>query len=134
MAASNTLQHVQDAYAAFGRGDIPALMELLADDIEWIIPGPTDLPWKGVRYGKPAVQEWFGLLFQNIEFRAFAPQQFITDGDTVVCLVHNETTMRRTGRSLSYTEAQIWRFRDNKLVRFQIFEDTAAIAAAYRGE
>lgn len=34
------LEIVQGVYAAFGKGDIPALLGALADDIEWTFPGP----------------------------------------------------------------------------------------------
>jgi ketosteroid isomerase-like protein len=31
---------VQQGYEAFGRGDIPALLESLTDDVEWILQAP----------------------------------------------------------------------------------------------
>jgi uncharacterized protein len=31
---------VQQGYEAFGRGDIPAVLDLLTDDVEWIQQGP----------------------------------------------------------------------------------------------
>ena len=31
----SNLQTVQDIYAAFGRGDIPAILDELADDVRW---------------------------------------------------------------------------------------------------
>ena len=36
---SDPLTLVQNAYAAFGRGDIPALLQLLSDDVEWRFVG-----------------------------------------------------------------------------------------------
>ena len=38
---------VQRGYDAFGRGDIEALLVLLDDNVEWITPGPSDLPTAG---------------------------------------------------------------------------------------
>jgi ketosteroid isomerase-like protein len=134
MSAQEHVQLVQAGYMAFGSGDIPAILELLTDDVEWVIPGPTDLPWKGTRRGKAAVSEWFPLLGQNIEFRIFEPHSIIAQDNQVVCLLHIESVMRRTQQPLTYEEAQIWTFRNGKVARFQIFEDTAAVAAAYRGQ
>lgn len=133
MSTQEHVQLVQAGYVAFGSGDIPAILEMLTDDVEWVIPGPTDLPWKGMRRGKAAVADWFPLLGQNIEFHVFEPHSLIAQGNQVVCLLHIESVMRCTQQPLAYEEAQIWTFRNGKVARFQIFEDTAAVAAAYRG-
>jgi hypothetical protein len=36
---------VQQGYEAFGRGDIPAVLDLLTDDVEWIQQGPPVIPF-----------------------------------------------------------------------------------------
>ena len=38
---------VQSAYAAFGRGDVSAILNLIADDVEWKFCGSKDLPYTG---------------------------------------------------------------------------------------
>ena len=48
---------VQQAYAAFGQGDIPAFLSLLADDVEWTLQGPSVIPYAGTRHGHEGV-EW----------------------------------------------------------------------------
>jgi uncharacterized protein len=35
MAEQENVQLVQEIYAAFGRGDIPAALDALAHDVEW---------------------------------------------------------------------------------------------------
>ena len=56
MSAEENTRLVQSAYEAFGRGDIAALAELMADDIEWVDPGDTDDdPNAGTFNGKEAV-------------------------------------------------------------------------------
>ena len=129
----NTTRLVQDAYAAFGRGDLATVLGIMADDIEWVILGPADLPWKGTRRGKPAVAEWFGLLYQHVDQQVFEPRVFIAQDDTVVALIHTESTMRRSGDRIVNPEAHVWTFAGGILIRFQIFDGTAAIADAYRG-
>ncbi|CAN5440472.1 hypothetical protein BH09PSE5_BH09PSE5_45070 [soil metagenome] len=39
MGTLNNVKVVKDFFAAFGRSDRQALRALVADDIEWIIPG-----------------------------------------------------------------------------------------------
>jgi ketosteroid isomerase-like protein len=126
-----TIQATQDAYAAFGRGDIGAVMQALADDIDWTYPGTADVPYVGTRHGKQAVLEWFAILAQTVSFQRFEPYAFIAQGDAVVTLLHVEGTVRATGRSYSTEDAHVVTFKDGKIVRFRVYTDTAATAAAF---
>jgi hypothetical protein len=36
---------VRETYEAVGRGDIPALLNLLTEDVEWTLQGPTVIPY-----------------------------------------------------------------------------------------
>ena len=135
MSAEENTRLAQSAYEAFGRGDVPALAELMADDIEWVDPGdPDENPLAGTYRGKEEVLGWFGKLSEQVDFSAFEPRDFIAQGDKVVSLVHAEATVRSTGRSMVQDEAHVWTFRDGKVARFQIYLDTAAAAAANRGD
>jgi ketosteroid isomerase-like protein len=128
------IETAQAGYAAFGRGDLPAILELLADDIEWVDPGPTDvIPTAGTHRGKEAVMAWFGILAENLDFQVFEPREFIAQGDKVVYLVYAEATVRSNGRQVAAEEAHVWTFNDGKVARLQLFQDTEAIASAYRG-
>ena len=133
MSAEENTRLVQSAYEAFGRGDMAALAEVMADDIEWVDPGdPDDDPNAGTFKGKEAVLDWFGGLASTIDFTTFEPREFIAQDDKVVSLVYAEATVPKTGRTLVNHEAHVWTFRDGKVARFQIYEDTAAVAAAHK--
>ena len=135
MSAEENTRLAQSGYEAFGRGDMAALAELMADDIEWVVPGdPADNPDAGTFKGKEAVMGWFGGLGSNLDFTTFEPREFIAQNDKVVSLVYAEATARKTGRTLINHEAHVWTFRDGKVARFQIYEDTGAVAAAHRAE
>lgn len=133
MSEQENLQHARGVYAAFGRGDIPAFMESLADDVEWLLPGPADVPLFGTYRGKAGVQEWLGTMGEQVQFRVFEAREFIAQGDTVVALVHGESTIRRTNRDVASDGAHVVTLRDGKVVRFVGYDNTAAIADAYRG-
>jgi ketosteroid isomerase-like protein len=133
MSERENTQRVKEVYAAFVRGDIPTVLEALADDIEWVSPGPSDLPWAGTFRGKQAVLAWFGIVSESNEVQVFEPREFIAQGDKVVALVYEEFIARRTGRKASENIAHVWTFRDGAVTQFQIFDDTAAEADAYRG-
>jgi uncharacterized protein len=135
MSADENTRIAQSAYEAFGRGDMAALAEVMADDIEWVSPGDPDTdPNAGTFKGKEAVLGWFGGLASTLDFTTFEPREFIAQNDMVVSLVYAEATARKTGRAFVNHEAHAWTFRDGKLARFQIFLDTAASAAAHRVE
>ena len=50
MSIEKNIQTVKDFFAAIGRGDREALLALVAEDIEWIIPG-KDWPLAGTHRG-----------------------------------------------------------------------------------
>ena len=135
MSAEENTRLAQSAYEAFGRGDIAALAAMMADDIEWVLPGdPNDNPMAGTYRGKDEVLAWFGRLAEDLDFTAFEPRDFIAQGDKVVSIVHAEATVRNTGRSVVNDEAHLWTFKEGKVARFRIYFDTAAAAAAHRVE
>jgi len=134
MSEQENTQTAKDAYAAFGRGDIPAVLEVMTDDIEWVFPGSPDVvPLAGTHTGKQAVGAWFGTLDANVEFQAFEPREFIAQGDKLVVLLHIENTVRSTGGKLAVDEAHLWTFRDGKVAGFRVYTDTEAGAAAFSG-
>ncbi|MFL5948773.1 MAG: nuclear transport factor 2 family protein [Gaiellaceae bacterium] len=134
MSAEENTRLTQSAYEAFGRGDMAALAEVMADDIEWVNPGDPDDPNAGTFKGKEAVLGWFGGLASTLDYTTFEPREFIAQNDKVVSLVYSEATVRDTGRAFVDHEAHVWTFRDGQLTRFQNYHDTAAAVAAHRVE
>jgi ketosteroid isomerase-like protein len=131
MSEADNTQTAKDAYAAFGRGDIAAVLGVMTDDIEWVFPGPAVLPNAGTFTGPEAVGAWFGTLGATIEFQVFEPREFIAQGDKLVALVHIENTVRSTGGKVVVDEAHLWTFRGGKVSGFRVFTDTAAAASAF---
>jgi ketosteroid isomerase-like protein len=127
------VQVVQAAYAAFGRADIAALLELLTDDVEWFEPGPLHvLPWAGRRRGREQVGEFFRAIDQALEFEAFEPREFIAQGDTVVVLGMDRSRLKSTGRRVETEWAMAFTIRDGKIARLRECSDTAPMLAAIR--
>ncbi len=135
MSAEENTRLAQTGYEAFGRGDMATIAGLMADDIEWVIPGdPAANPTAGTFVGKEAALGWFGSLAAALEFEKFEPREFIAQDDKVVSLVYAEALARETGRRFVNHEAHVWTFRDGKVARFQNYLDTAAGAAAFQAE
>lgn len=120
---------VQNGYAAFGRGDIPGFLSLLDANVEWKTPGQSDYPLAGTRRGPGQVAEFFGTLAGLVDFEHFQPTTFLADGDRVVVIGHEKFKVKATGTSLSGDWCHVFTVRNGKIVAFQEFLDTAAIAA-----
>ena len=122
---------VQRGYEALGRGDIPAILDLLTDDVEWIQQGPAFIPFTGTRHGHEGVAEYFSLLDENLEFEQFEPREFVAQGDTVVVLGYERSVAKATGRPLEQEWAHVYTLREGKISTGRFFEDTAAAVVAF---
>jgi ketosteroid isomerase-like protein len=131
----SNVETVQGIYAAFGSGDIPAILSKLADDVDWEYgQGKNDVPWLQARRGRAAVGGFFESL-AGADFTKFAPKEFIDGGDTVVALIDVELTVKATGKRITEEdEIHLWRFGpDGKVVRFRHGVDTHAHQMAVKG-
>ena len=131
MSEQQNVKVVQDAYAAFGRGDISALLDSLSENVEWHLPGEGLIPQAGVYHGRDGVARFFQTLDQTTEFSAFKPSEFVAQGDRVIALGWYRGKAKATGRSFEAHWAMSFLVRDGKILKFQEYTDTAAIAPAY---
>ena len=81
MSIEKNIQTVKDFFAAIGSGDKEALLALVAEDIEWIIPG-EDWPLAGTRHGHAGLADLLETAFRSIE-TSMEPREFIAQGDRV---------------------------------------------------
>lgn len=124
---------VKGLYAAFGKGDIAAIVATMAPDVDWVVVGrASDVPTFGPRKGPAAVQEFFGLVGSNYTFSEFAPKEFYPVGDKVFVLGHYTMTIKKTGKPAESDWVHIFTFADGKVSRFREFLDTARAAEAFR--
>ena len=124
MSPIETVRHI---YAAFGRGDVPAILACLAEDVEWEYGQPPNpAPWLQPRRGRAAVPGFFDVLMSNVEFNRFEPTRQLADGLLVVGLVDFEATVRKTGRKVAEVdEIHLFHFNEAGLVqRFAHRADT----------
>src|SRR2546425_4445127 len=85
MSEARNTQIVKDAYAAFLRGDIAAILAMVDDAVQWqgVIGTEGVLPQAGLRQGRDAVAEFFSQVDATVGFDEFAPGEFIAQGDQV---------------------------------------------------
>ena len=120
---------VKDLYAAFGRGDVPAVLGGMSPDIEWREAEgnpyqPSGAAWIG---GEAIVENLFMKLATEWEGFALHPERFHDAGDTVVVEGRYTGAYTATGLSHDQQYCHVLTFENGKLARFQQFTDTAQL-------
>lgn len=121
---------VQSMYAAFGSGNIPALLELVTDDVEWIHRGSIGLPYMGTFRGKAALMQWFGHVAEYDGIQVFEPREFLAGPDHVTVLGWERTQALPGGGVFETDWVHVMQLRGGKVCRFVAAYDTAAVAKA----
>jgi len=120
------LDVVQQGYAAFGRKDIPALLKLVADQVDWKEICPDSLPYSGLRRTPAEVGNFFSAIPQVEDLTVFEPQEFIAAGDSVTVLGYLEAFALDTNQKFQSEWVHVLTVRDGKIIRWRGFYDTAA--------
>ncbi len=124
-------ESVQTLYDLFGKGNVPAILELVTDDIKWTCPVPASiLPYAQVYHGKKGVAEFFRLIYANKDFPGFEVRELIEEGEKVVALGHWDAKSKKTGNSYSGDWAMVFYFRDGKLYEHREYYDSYGEAMA----
>jgi ketosteroid isomerase-like protein len=115
---------VRGGYEAFGRQDIPGVLERFDANIEWT--SPDTLPNGGTHNGPDGVGRFFATLPDTWAELHVSPDEYLDAGDSVVAL----GTHRMRGHNGVSGEADfvhVWDVKDGKVVRFREIVDTAKL-------
>lgn len=82
--ADENVALVRSLYEAFDRGDIPAVIAGLAENVSW--NSPTVLPHGGIAHGHEEVEGFFVRLADRWEDFHVEVRDFVTSGDKV-CVI-----------------------------------------------
>jgi len=127
MAEHPSATLIRQGLGALNRGDIHAMADMLADDVEWHEIGRAE-PIRG----KAALAALYGgAPLPDSEITAEL-HDVVANDDHAIALV--QATARRGGRTLTYRTAEIFHVRDGKVTaRWAFSDDTAAINAFFAG-
>ena len=127
MAEHPSATLIREGLHALNRGDIQAMADMLADDVEWHEIG-RDEPIRG----KAALTALYGgAPVPDSEITAEL-HDVVANDDHAIALVR--ATARRGGQTLTYRTAEIFHVRDGKVTaRWAFSDDTAAIIAFFAG-
>ncbi|RDH79895.1 DUF4440 domain-containing protein [Mycolicibacterium moriokaense] len=121
MSEQENKKLIEQGYAAFSAGDIETVMNLFADDVEWVQPGDSMV--SGTFHGKAEVMEYMGRLAERS--LTVKLKRLIAEGDTVVAIT-DVTVDGETGE-----DADVFTLRDGKTIRAEMHGDTSLMERIY---
>ena len=137
VARENNAETVADIYAAFARGDMPAILARLARDVAWEswpdnFAQRGGVPYLAPRRGHDEVTGFFTEL-ATMTVLDFAVLDLIGTGRQVAAEIRASFALPNGGR-FADEELHLWTFGDTGLViRFRHYVDTAKHLAANAG-
>ena len=118
MSDGNT-ELLKGAYDAFGRGDIPVVLGILDENIEWNVPAAVP-HGRRVR-GREEVAGFFGNLASIWSDFGLDVDAWVASDDRVVVVGRAEGKLGDT--KAGYGFAHVWTMRDGVAVRLDEFVD-----------
>ena len=115
---------VREGFAAFERGDMERMDQLLTDDVVWHVGGNSK--WAGAYAGKAKVLEYFGRQGQATETAAEIHD--IVGNDEHVVVLGSAKATAQDGSSAEWKYTQIFHIRDGRATEvWGMAENDAAV-------
>lgn len=128
MSIERNVQTVKDFFAAIGCGDREGLLALVAEDMEWSIPG-EDWPLAGTWRGHAGLADLLETASRSIE-TSTEPREFVAQGDRVVVVGFASGKIKATNKTFEDDWIFAITVRDDRLTSIREYIDTQALARA----
>jgi ketosteroid isomerase-like protein len=130
MGAAENKKLIQDMFAELSKGNAPAYLNALADDVRFTIIGTTK--YSGTCNGK---QELIAKVLQPLTSQleggiTITPENFIADGDFVAMQARGKSTTK-SGKSYNNTYCQVFRIANGKVQEVTEYLDTELLTSAF---
>jgi ketosteroid isomerase-like protein len=130
MSIEKNIQTVKDFFAAIGRGDREALLMVVAEDVEWIIPG-EDWPLAGTHRGHAGLADLLETASKTME-TSTEPREFVAQGDRVLVAGFATGKVKATNKPFKDDWIFDMTVRNGKVTKIREYIDTQALARASR--
>src|SRR5580692_4707757 len=132
MSNEENVKVVKKFLAAIGSGDNHALLALVDEGIEWIIPG-EDWPLAGTHRGHAGVAAVLRKAEEEIEMTFPKPPEFVAQGGRVFVVGVATGKIRATTKTFKDDWVFDINVRNGKLTKIWEYIDTQALAKASAG-
>ena len=131
--STNNIEFIQNnVYANFETGNIPALMEVLDENISWVHHGSRELiPFAGEWQGVEGAGQMLQTFAETVEPVFMNVKDIVASGDKVVVQINESYKVKATGKAYVTEVVHIWTVQEGKVTRFDELYDSAAIAEAF---
>jgi ketosteroid isomerase-like protein len=127
-------QKVMQLFDYFGKGNVPAIIEMCSDDCDWKHGGDGNvIPFAKPYKGKKGVGQFFQSIGQSISVSNILPSNFKVSGNEVSHDFHVEATVKDTGKSYVADVLYMWTFdNQGKICKHRSPGNYSAVEAAFR--
>ena len=129
MSTETNIQIVRDFFAAIGGRDKQRVLALVAEDIEWIVPG-EGWPLAGTYRGHAGLAGVLKKASEEIEMTYPKPPEFVAQGDRVLAVGVATGKIKATNRQFKDDWVLDITVRNGKLTKIREYIDTQALAQA----
>ncbi len=128
MSTQENVQIVKDFFAAIGRGDKQGLLALVAEDIEWIVPG-KDWPLAGTHRGHAGLENILQKASETVE-TSTEPREFVAQGDRVLVIGFAKGKLLATNKTFEDDWVFAITVQNGQVKSIREYIDTQAVAEA----
>ncbi|MGW7281054.1 nuclear transport factor 2 family protein [Streptomyces sp. NPDC054844] len=130
--AEATRAVVQDFLAARMAGDTGRLVDIFADEVDWLLADNPAVPWIRPRSTAAECAAQFTELMEYTvpEDARASLDTFLVDGTDAVLMGHLSGTVRATGKSFEGPFALHLTVEDGRITRHHLYENSLSIAEA----
>ena len=129
MSTQKNVQTVKDFFSAMGGGDKQHLLSLVAEDVEWIVPG-EDWPLAGTHRGHSGLADVIRKASEEIEMTSPVPPEFVAQGDRVMVVGVATGKIKATDKPFKDDWVFAITVRNGKVTKIREYIDTQALARA----
>ena len=129
MSTETNVQTVKDFFAAIGRRDREALLAVVAEDVEWVIPG-EGWPLAGTHRGHAELAAVLQKALEEVETTYPKPPEFVAQGDRVLVVGVATGKIKATNKPFKDDWVFDMTVRDGKVTKIREYIDTQALARA----
>jgi uncharacterized protein len=129
MSTEENSQVVKEFFAAIGSGDKQRVLSLVAEDIEWIVPG-EDWPLAGTHRGHAGLAAVLQKASEEVEMTYPKPPEFVAQGDRVMVVGVAIGKIKATNKPFKDDWVFAITVRNGKLTKIREYIDTQAMARA----
>ena len=132
-ATMTAQETVKALYDAFGKGNIPFILDHVSDKITWHDPcDPSIVPFGGTHKNKQGFLEFFQQLGASTDTTLWEVNEFVSEENKVVATGRHGFRCKKTGKEAILDWAMVWHFENEVPVSGRSYYNSGDAEAAFK--